>query len=290
MGGAAAVLRSIHTRSVHSGLCNWARSVEERNLFCEICDAYHNIFQIPPKKWRFLGQERPRRCLGQQGCVSLCDHVQLIWGQITAHIRSWQLKSDSSLADSWRECLDSFQVECHHPDHDTRCTLDIEPTWPQARLRAKSWSYEGSYEIYLSKTWVPHRPLRAALGSETNILAEQMRKHFRQIRSQGPADILYPLSRSGNLPEMNGCGPSSQLSTLVDYGADGQNLDEDGSGSDRSNQDAIEVLQTGWWKSRCFSYRGSSCAHRTLEVDTHELVPKASCLTSHCLIVKYRLT
>lgn len=106
-------------------------------LYCLPCGSLHDVcpssypYQLPGEH---LG-ERP--CLGQQGSVRLCEHVQIIWVSIKAHIDTWrqqQRGGQESQDQQVEACLDSFNIECHDASHDTRCTASEAPTWPRARL------------------------------------------------------------------------------------------------------------------------------------------------------------
>ena len=150
----------------------------------------------------------PRVCLGYEGAVKLCDHVQIRWEDIEEHISQWR---DQKPLD-WEACLDSFSKVCEHPSHDTRCTSDGALTWPRARLRrgGPPWFNIG-FQVTLSLEWEPHSGIEAFTPTPHKdrwARASELRALFRRQRD-GPADTLFPSYPSDPLPEMACFGPTA---------------------------------------------------------------------------------
>ena len=104
-----------------------------------------------------------RRCLVQQGSVQLCEHKQITWASIKAHMDKWQQGFKGShdwqgISDQWQRCFDSFNIECHDPSHDVRCTTSEAPTWPRAYLRM---STHNSDFVVLNLQWRIHSRIDA---------------------------------------------------------------------------------------------------------------------------------
>ncbi|KAF2865067.1 hypothetical protein BDV95DRAFT_458129, partial [Massariosphaeria phaeospora] len=181
-------------------------------LYCYACRSRHDVCQFSSTYQQALGDQPERRCLGQQGSVQLCGHVQITWARIKAHIDNWR---QQQCGGDWQACLDSFNIECHNKSHDTRCTASEAPTWPRARLRTSRWR---SDLVLLNLEWTPHSRIDVlGLTSDGRIPASKLRAMFQKLRSLGPADILYPRCRPGALPEMSCFSPSSRLGQLIYY-------------------------------------------------------------------------
>lgn len=189
---------------------------DEEMLYCNACDARHNVGQFPSTQQR--PREGPRRqCLGQLGSVQLCEHVQISWASVKAFLDDWrkqqQLKGGGD-RQQWQAGLDSFNIECRHASHDIRCTASELPTWPRARLRKYSSS------LCLVLEWKPHSRIDALnLTADGRIPAPELRALFQKFRQLGPADDIFPPSRLGALdvPEMMCFGPLSPLGRFVHY-------------------------------------------------------------------------
>ncbi|KAI3392623.1 hypothetical protein diail_5441 [Diaporthe ilicicola] len=187
-------------------------------LYCSACDSDHDICEFPhayrPRLW--MQDPGERRCLGQQGSVQLCEHVQIAWASIKAHIDDWrrqqqqQERGGVGQGGDWQACLDSFNVECHDPSHDMRCAASEAPTWPRARLGTiRNFLGPDPNIVVLDLEWTPHGRLDTlAPTADGRIPASELRALFRRFRRLGPADMLYPPSRPDALPEMACFTPS----------------------------------------------------------------------------------
>lgn len=193
-------------------VASYLDSGDQRRLYCHPCGSLHDICQFP-YTYQHPGE---RRCLGQQGSVQLCEHVQIAWASIKAHIDDWRQKQRGGGDWQVEACLDSFNIECHDASHDTRCTASEAPTWPQARLRiGKDCNHD---KVLLILEWTPHSRIDAlALTADGRIPAPELRALFRRLRRLGPADTLYPPGRPGALPEMACFSPSNYLAPFVYY-------------------------------------------------------------------------
>ena len=198
-----------------------------RMLYCNACDSLHDICQFSLFSHDALRQERrlERRCLGQQGSVELCEHVQIAWASIKAHIDDWrqQHRDPGGVGrGDLQACIDSFLIECHDASHDIRCTSSSEaaPTWPRARLRTGGDFLEPEKNVLLSLEWTPHSGRiddALPLTADGRIPASGLRALFRRLRQQGPADNLYPPVRPSKLPEMAYFSPSGPIAPLIHY-------------------------------------------------------------------------
>ncbi|KAK3935192.1 hypothetical protein QBC46DRAFT_346864 [Diplogelasinospora grovesii] len=193
---------------------------EYRRLYCNPCDSLHDVCQFSStyqQAWR--QQQQERRCLGQQGSVQLCEHVQIAWASIKAHIDDWRQQQrepgGGGGGRDWQACLDSFHIECHDASHDMRCTASEAPTWPRARLRTGTSNRD---IVVLSLEWTPHSRIDAlALTADGRIPASELRVLFQRLRRLGPADTLYPPVRPGALPEMAYFSPSAPIGPFIYY-------------------------------------------------------------------------
>ena len=61
-----------------------------RTLHCFACQSLHSANQFSTTYQRSLSYQSERRCLGQQGTVQLCDHIQIAWASIETHIDNWR--------------------------------------------------------------------------------------------------------------------------------------------------------------------------------------------------------
>lgn len=178
------------------------RQRDYRKLYCGACDTQHEVHEFSKRSQQTWEFPRSRRCLGQEGSVQLCEHVQITWANITNHIDDWRRQHPGG--GDWKACLDSFNIECRHASHDTRCTALGAPTWPQASLRTRGATVSrGSHAVALSLEWAPHTRIGSlALTADGRIPAHKLRARFQRLRQLGPADILYPPIRPGALPEL----------------------------------------------------------------------------------------
>ncbi|KAF2468368.1 uncharacterized protein BDR25DRAFT_265509, partial [Lindgomyces ingoldianus] len=184
-----------------------------RRLYCYACHSLHDVCQFSSTYQQARGNQPERRCLGQQGSVQLCEHVQIAWASIKAHIDNWRQQQRGG--GDWQACLDSFNIECHDASHDMRCTDSEAPTWPRARLRTGTWD---SDIVVLNLEWTPHSRIDAlALTADGRIPAPELRAQFQRLRRLGPADTLYPPCRPGALPEMACFSLSSRIGPFIYY-------------------------------------------------------------------------
>jgi hypothetical protein len=177
------------------GTCN---ILSYRTLYCFACHSLHDAFQFSTAYQWSSSYQLERRCLGQQGTVQLCDHIQITWARIKDHIDNWRQQQCG--VGNWQACLDNFIIECYDSSHDTRCTASEAPTWPRARLGIAAFQ---SDTVVLNLEWTPHARIDAlALIADGRIPAPDLRALFQKLRSLGPADTLCPPCRPGALPEM----------------------------------------------------------------------------------------
>lgn len=168
-------------------------------LHYDACDSHRDVLAFPPSKQQ--PDKRERRCLGCQGAVQLCEHIHISWAAIETHITNWQRRKP----EDWKACFDHFDVECHDPSHDTRCTAEEAPTWPRARLQSAA---SNKNLVVLNLEWKPHSGLHAfTLTPDGRAPASELRALFQRYR-QGVADILLPSYPSNPLPEMACFGPT----------------------------------------------------------------------------------
>lgn len=187
-----------------------------KELHCYACHTAHDIWQFSAqfqRAWKKDMRKRDRICLGQQGAVKLCEHVQIKWNTIRDYIEAVQRRQCTG--EELQSCLDNFLIECRHTSHDTRCTEDGTPTFPQARLRvAKSTPAA----IVLNLVWTPHQRLgECTLTTSGQISAADLRSMFHNVRSRGPADILFPKRCPDWLPEMMLFDSRSLFSPFIHY-------------------------------------------------------------------------
>ncbi|PVI08513.1 hypothetical protein DM02DRAFT_722736 [Periconia macrospinosa] len=178
-------------------------------LKCYGCYDQHDIYEFSLEEK--MAKKHTRVCLGRQGTVQLCEHVQIPWARIETHIKTFWYQEHHS---DWQTWLDEFKIECKHSSHDTRCTPSEAPTWPQARLGLSSLRSR----IILSLEWEPHCRLdMLTLTKSKRISAVELKLMFENLRRQGPADILCPPYHSGTLQEMICFHQSSFTRPLLYY-------------------------------------------------------------------------
>ncbi|EMD90138.1 hypothetical protein COCC4DRAFT_126011 [Bipolaris maydis ATCC 48331] len=259
----------------------WARL--HRKLHCYACDSLHSVYEFSSDYQQSSSHHSERRCLGQQGSVELCKHIQINWASIKAHIDDWRRRQQYRGGD-WRACLDSFNIECHDASHDTRCTASDEPTWPRARLSTISIDSTSPGAVVLSLEWAPHSRIDTMnLTSDGRIPAPELRLLFQRLRGLGPADILYPASHLGDPPEMAFFGPLSHRRHFVHY----QTGDDDQTRSQpppplylpfqkQMGLDLLVVLQRGLHGKK-------------LDMELHSLRNDGdTSIASHCLALHYK--
>lgn len=183
--------------------------LESDRLHCYACDQSHDIWQFSSAYQKTSGD---RRCLGYQGSVQLCEHVQITWAIIKAHIYDWRQQQQGG---DWQVCLNSFNIECHDASHDTRCTVSEPPTWPRARFGISKFDPD---IVVLNLEWVPHSRIDALdLTIDGRIPASELRALFQRLRGLGPVGNLCPSSRPGVLPEMVLFSPSAYTGDFIYY-------------------------------------------------------------------------
>ncbi|EUC40472.1 hypothetical protein COCMIDRAFT_108752 [Bipolaris oryzae ATCC 44560] len=188
-----------------------------RKLHCYACNTLHFAYEFAFDKQESSNHQPKRQCLGQQGSVQLCKHIQITWATIKAHIDDWRRQQQYRGGD-WQACLDSFNIECHDASHDTRCAASEPPTWPRARLNTMHIGLTHPDTVVLNLEWTPHSRIDTmALTAEGRIPAPELRLLFYRLRGLGPANALYPLFRFGDPPEMAFFGPLSHLRHFVHY-------------------------------------------------------------------------
>ncbi|KAJ8109697.1 hypothetical protein OPT61_g7273 [Boeremia exigua] len=214
-------------------------------------------------------------CLGQQGSVQLCEHVQITWAEIRAHIIGWQQQQHGH--EDWQSCLDSFSIECHSASHDTRCTDSEITTWPTARLGISTLN---SDLVVLNLEWKPHiRMDTLSQGQGDHILVSELRQSFQRLRSVGPIHLLCPTSHPSVLPEITFFGPSSRMGHFVGHAMGNNNFIS-------SLRDSV-ISSTGSWLSY-HNRHGIGRNGRKLDVKSH--LPRDArdtTVSSQCLIVTY---
>lgn len=86
------------------------RRGSRRVLYCNACDSPHNMCQFSSTNQQPSQNGPGRRCLGQEGSVRLCEHIQITWDTIKTHIEDWRRQQPRG---EWKACLRSFNIECH---------------------------------------------------------------------------------------------------------------------------------------------------------------------------------
>jgi hypothetical protein len=252
------------------------RAVVFRRLYCNPCDNFHDVCQFSSAYQQRLQPAEERRCLGQQGSVQLCEHVQISWASIQTHIETWRQHRRGS--EDWQACLNKFKIECHNISHDTRCTPSEAPTWPRARL------YVDRYErdtVLLELEWAPHNRIDA-LPVTTNgrIPAPDLRAQFRMLRHLGPVDTLYPPGRPGALPEMACFQPLSSFGRYTYYNT----------GGDDEAPPPPPISSRLILPSRLSRRHGDNTQH--VDIRFHRLKrlmdDSRTDISNHCLVVGYR--
>ncbi|CAE7186401.1 Caldesmon multi-domain protein [Pyrenophora teres f. teres] len=251
---------------------------ESNVLCCHACDFYaHDLSQ-------FSFSERHksvRQCLGQQGSVQLCEHKQITWAIIKSHIEKWRQGFKGSLSDlkgfedQWQRCLESFNIECHDPSHDMRCTASEAPTWPRARLSLNSST------VVLSLQWRPHSRIDAlSLAADGRIPITELTTLFQTLRTQGPVDSLCSPCRPGALPEMALLSPSSTLGRFIYY----MKGEDDGTGPPPSIPPLPSKSRLSWMR-----HHGSGTNGRQLDITLHYPTGVSGIgLSSQCLVAAYK--
>ncbi|KAI6091059.1 hypothetical protein F4821DRAFT_227378 [Hypoxylon rubiginosum] len=120
-------LRALRRRPESYRVCNF-KSLPQKHLYCHACHMHHN-----GKAFSYSNQASDliyRECLGREGAVRLCEHVQISWAQIENHIVAWRKNKSGD----WQECFDDFYIECRDLTH-TCCVDQGVPVYPHARLR-----------------------------------------------------------------------------------------------------------------------------------------------------------
>lgn len=270
-------------------------------LYCSACDSDHDICEFAHAYQQQLWMQDPgeRRCLGQQGSVQLCEHVQIAWASIKAHIDDWRQRQQQRerqgavVGDDWQACLDSFNIECHDPSHDMRCTASEAPTWPRARL-ATSHDFLRRPDpniVVLDLEWTPHGRLNTlAPTADGRIPASELRALFRRFRQLGPADMLYPPSRPDALPEM-ACFTSSfpiYYKTGEEEVVDSKKTPRPSSSASLSPPPSNEYQLSHYYRTL---RRGPEIGKRsqTIDIRPHYLSNTGSTgIASQCLIVSYK--
>lgn len=242
-------------------------------VHCGPCDTLHDVRQFSKYNEELWFDSQP--CLGQEGSVQLCEHVQIRWASIAAHIDDWRRQHRGK--GDWEACLDSFNIECRHASHDTRCTASEAPTWPRARLRTATGFSKG-HVVVLSLEWAPHSRIDSLnLTTDGRIPAHELRARFQRLRQLGPAETLYPPCRPGALPEL-ACISASCPFIYYRTGQDGET--------------APPLLPFGWslW-SYCKSIlidHGTVLGGRTLDITPHYLKNAGDTgISSQCLVARY---
>ncbi|KAM0259443.1 hypothetical protein ACHAQJ_003337 [Trichoderma viride] len=181
------------------GNCKFGfRFMSDRRPHCDVCGSYQASSSSFSSYQHHKGE---RRCLACQGAVRLCEHVDISWATIAAHITNWQQRKPGD----WQACYDDFDIACQDPSHDTRCIAEEAPTWPQARLQSAEYDQN---LVVLILEWKPHSGLDAFTRTpDGQAPALELRALFRRYR-QGPAGTLFPSYPTNPLPEMVCYGPT----------------------------------------------------------------------------------
>ncbi|USP82777.1 hypothetical protein yc1106_10051 [Curvularia clavata] len=180
-------------------------------LHCYACDSPHYTCRFSSTYQQPLNHEKERICLGTQGSVKLCEHIQITWAAIKAHVDDWRQQQRGR--EDWQACLDNFNIECQDPIHDTRCMASEALTWPRARLGISRHKPD---IVVLNLEWKPHRRIDTLnLTEDGRIPATELRAMFRELRELGPVDVLCPASCRNALPEMAFFYPPSEFGRFV---------------------------------------------------------------------------
>ncbi|KAK0724241.1 hypothetical protein B0H67DRAFT_640814 [Lasiosphaeris hirsuta] len=191
-----------------------------QGLHCDSCDRNHHTSCFIPSDQREGALKR--RCIGRRGTVRLCDHMQISWDTIEAHVAKYWNDWNGRQAIDLQACLDNFRIECYDLSHDRRCSAEQAPTWPRARLRKNP-----SNLISLRLEWTPHSGCEA-LGIRPGPNAEQasapaLRGLFRQYQ-QGAGGSICPSLSGSESPEMTCFDPHKCTCVHYEMGGEGQDL------------------------------------------------------------------
>ncbi|PVI05300.1 hypothetical protein DM02DRAFT_668502 [Periconia macrospinosa] len=180
--------------------------------YCSACNCLHDSQQF--SSYNQKPDSNLRVCLGHEGAVYLCEHVQITWSSIKAHISTWQQSQQARTGD-WQAWLRSFKVECQDPSHDTRCTPAEAPTWPRARLCTSNLKPD---IIVLNLEWEPHIRIDAiTLTANGKIPASELRGVFKKFREVGPVDTLCPSHRPDHFPELACSSSQTPLGAVIHF-------------------------------------------------------------------------
>ncbi|KAI0890321.1 uncharacterized protein GGS22DRAFT_150574 [Annulohypoxylon maeteangense] len=161
------------------------------HIHCKCCGEYHDIISFSREE----ATRNTRKCLGREGSVRLCEHVDITWSQIEEHLTKWNTHAPGQ----WKDCFDAFNIQCEHPSHDTRCMFEDIPTWPRACLKT---SYYDRRRVVLSLEWAPHSDTDYFKIKNNQVPASQLRELFKKYRL-GAARIFLPAYASNPIPEMS---------------------------------------------------------------------------------------
>ncbi len=255
------------------------------------------------------GYQRERQCIGQQGSVRLCEHVQITWASIKAHIDDWRRQQQQRAGGGevggrdWQACLSSFSIECHEAIHDLRCTASENPTWPRACLHS-----DGCQQKYvvLNLEWTPHSRIDTlSLTADGRIPAPELRALFQRLRHLGSADTLYTPTRPGDLPEIAYFSPSPLTECFIYYQTGGINSTPlpltaplvtatliTTATTQPSFRPLPSHLWSRWWFDCCKNKRethGQGGNGQNLDIGPHyKRGGRSTDITGQCLVVSYQ--
>lgn len=244
------------------------------SLYCDACGIHQDVQAFSSSNQQ--PYKRERRCLGRQGAVQLCEHVHVSWAAVEAHIADWQQRKPGD----WQACFDHFDIECHDPSHDTRCTAEEAPTWPRVRLQSAAFHPN---LVVLNLEWKPHSGLDAFTRTpDGRAPASELRELFQRYR-QGPAGILLPSYPSNPLPEMTCFDTTKCICLHYEMGANKK--------SSAANPPRHASFFRDDWRSGChayhYLYRGHGVGGNGGRVDMSKHWPRGM-RNSVCLVTTYQ--
>lgn len=243
----------------------------ERDGLCNQCKEKGKISYYCPFKLRngFVAV-RSDKHFGRHGAVQLCEHRYITWSTIENHIMDWWKRcKQEGVAMKWKECCDSFLIECDDPSHNRPCRRGGTPTRPRARLQEKPLSRG----VTLSLDWDPHH--RIPQEEDGRIPAAKLKDILGKYRD-GPGGILLPAYPSNQLPELACLSPGK-------YKWNGLYLEGEDVGGDLGNRGKRTPPRTKfmYMRRKGFQYEDAEM----VKMDVHASLARKG---KKCIMTTYR--
>jgi len=164
---------------------------------CLACKTTHPLAYFSrSQRYQFL----PRRCIGHQGYVRLCEHEVIRWNSVVQAVN--QLRRSERPA---RIQLVQCRHQSHLPSHHCPSTAS-ENSYPSIVMEGNTliMSWTGHMSLPTPTTPINNKnPIFTPTSISTHL------NHFRTQQSGGAAEALAPLSAPGSpLPEMKCFDPA----------------------------------------------------------------------------------